>query len=201
MTRSNETSEDVAMHGPARMFVAIEIPSEAAARVRSAAGALRRVDAPVRWIAGDSMHVTLKFLGDVAVDLVPQLERRLATIRAPALDLRIAELGTFPTHGKPRVVWAGLTGDIASLTELAAQIDAVCGSLGFSPETRAFRPHVTIGRVNGSRDLDALRAAIADASSSVSAELPATEEFTLFRSDLTPDGAKYTPIRRVRFTD
>jgi 2'-5' RNA ligase len=182
----------------ARLFCALELPDEARRALGEQVERLRRHGADVRWVRPEAMHVTLKFLGDTERELVPRVAAALrATPRPGPLVLRLEGLGWFPKRGRPRVYWAGLAGARERVASLAAAIDDVLAPLGFPREQRAFAAHVTLGRVKGPRGLATLSRACTAESGTLDVELPAIDAFTLFESELRPDGSGYTALERV----
>ena len=174
-----------------RLFVAVELHAEVNAQVARALDALRPCRG-YRWVKPAHLHVTCKFLGEVDAGRV-ELPRggRAAALRAievPALRLGVHGFGQFPPRGRPRVVWAGLSGDVAALEALAERVDAACASLGFPREDRPFRAHVTLARVS-----DDARPAPLPALSLEAAPQP-IDGLHLIQSTLTPQGSVY---RRV----
>ena len=134
-----------------RAFVAVDI-SEGARDALSEATARLQHQTPsaVRWVRPEGIHLTLKFLGDVDAGLVDRILGALEpTARGTGpFSLGLSGLGAFPSADSPRVVWVGLKGDLAPLGELQARIDRQLNAdLGFAPEGRPFRPHLTLGRL------------------------------------------------------
>ena len=173
-----------------RCFVALDPDADAAARLGRAIDPLTRVGADVRWVRPEHMHLTLQFLGDVPQARVDGLRGALRALDAgSALELAISGLGTFPPRGRPRVVWAGLRGDLGPLGELAAAIGRALVPLGQRIERRAFRPHLTLGRVRGPRGLDRLVDAIAELAPRLEVPIATVRSFRLYRSTLQPSGA------------
>ncbi len=131
-----------------RAFWAVELPEALRVRLGEIQEVLRQScpNERVRWVPTANMHVTAKFLGEVpGPDLV------LAAVQAlepPApLELVLEGLGAFGGK-RPRVVWAGLAGqDLTGLVEVVRALEGVMAPLGYSPESRAYRPHVTLGRL------------------------------------------------------
>jgi 2'-5' RNA ligase len=149
------------------------------------------------------LHVTVRFLGDVAPAALATLRRELATRTADCVpvDLRIDGAGAFPPRGQPRVVWLGLDAGPA-LAALHARVEDACAAAGLGREARPFRPHLTIGRPRGGPAAaavePALRAAMARVGF-VAAERVAS--LHLMRSDLTRTGARHTPIEVFPLVD
>lgn len=185
---------------PVRSFVAIALDAPARAAVAAAAATLRH-DLPfaVRWTPVDALHLTVRFLGELpatTVDaLAPAIAARIAEHRA--FDLRLRGAGAFPPRGRPRVVWIGVEATPA-LRALYAAVEAACGAVGLAHEPRPFHPHVTADRVAPGV---ARPGAVAEGP-------PAVDPFSrvgfvatypvaslhLMRSELTPAGARHTPI-------
>jgi len=135
--------EDVGL----RTFVALEIPSAAKATIAETVQSLRAVFPGLRWLHTDTIHLTLRFLGDSSPDALACLEPRLAASAAacPAADIRVAGLGMFPDRGGPRVLWLGVELP-ESMLQLQRQVEAAAVESGFAREDKPFRSHLTLGR-------------------------------------------------------
>jgi RNA 2',3'-cyclic 3'-phosphodiesterase len=138
-----------------RAFIAIELPAEVK-RLLSATGrelAASTGSTAVRWVKAEAMHLTLRFLGDTAVDELPEISAALDALAAGRrpFDLKLGQLGCFPNPRRPRTIWAGVTGAIEELQALKADLDALLAPLGRPPETKPFQPHLTLGRVKDER--------------------------------------------------
>ncbi len=200
--------------GPIRSFIAIELGDPARSAVRDYLAALQTGVLGVAWTRPTNLHVTLKFLGAVAPSRLETLAERLRTIaRAqPPFMLTVAGVGAFPSVAHPRVLWVRVAADV--LAGLAADVDRACAAEGFAPEARPFHPHVTLGRVRqpmGSRaggrrrrgsseggDGHAIAACLAkDGERAFGTSV--AEALVLFRSELHPGGARYTPLQVLRF--
>lgn len=172
-----------------RCFVAIDMPPAARAALAGVQDALRRAGADVRWVGPETLHLTLRFLGDVDAPTASALGADLAAAAAARgpLPLALEGAGLFPT-----VVWAGCRGDLAPL---AAAVDAIATSRGLPPDGKPFVAHVTIGRVKSARNLERLRAALP------SGPIAAFEarEMVLMRSTLRPQGPVYEPLGAFPF--
>ena len=185
---------------PWRLFVAVDLGAEARAALQRAQAALRRQPFPVRWVDPAGAHLTVKFLGAADPALVPALAAALAgAARAhDPFTLHTADPGAFPNPRRPRVLWLGLRGPLDRLAALHAATEAALAPLGFPPEGRAFRPHLTLGRARDAatlRDWLGLEAAFA-ALPPADAPLPVAALY-LMRSELGREGARYTALARA----
>ena len=178
-----------------RTFIAIEAPTtvkEALATVQE--GLAAQVPArSIRWTRPDAHHVTLHFLGQLDRDALKPLEQAMlsASRNLPRLKLHTTELGCFPSVRHPSVVWIGIGGDVAGLHELHDRLFHQLRWLSLSK--RAFKPHLTLGRVKGSlRDIGPLLQSLELPHSSWQAS-----HVTLFESKLEAGGARYEILAKA----
>jgi 2'-5' RNA ligase len=184
-----------------RSFIAIEIPDEIREAFASVQEQLKQSRAGVRWVRASSIHLTLKFLGDIHPDLIDEIEATMAREigNEPVLTLQPTGLGAFPNPRNPRVVWVGLQGEVERLGRLQSRLEAGLIPLGFAREKRGYSPHFTLGRVKHSRGRQELIHAMASLESVQFNSFDATE-IILYKSDLRPTGAIYTKLRRIPLT-
>lgn len=133
-----------------RAFIAIELPSRAHTELSRVIAEMRTGhERSVKWVDPGIIHLTLKFLGNIpyekASDISEAIRQAARTIQPFPLELN--GIGAFPDTKAPRVIWAGVGGDITTLRTLQKQIDQALIPLGFAPEARGFSPHLTLGRV------------------------------------------------------
>lgn len=171
-----------------RCFIALRLYEADNAELARIIERLRREDAAVRWVPAANLHATLKFLGEVDDGQIEPLRTCLRDL-TPDLRLGLDRLGCFPNAARPRVLWAGLHGDVQQVVDLAAAIDRRTQALGFAREVRAFTPHVTIGRVKAPRGVQGLLQRMAKLE--VRTEPSAVGGFGLYRSVSTPAGQQY----------
>ena len=185
--------------GAIRAFVAVGISAAAREQLAGAAGRIReRIPDGIQWANPDGMHLTLKFMGNIPASAVAPLLDVLAPAAAERrpLGLELAGLGAFPHRRRPRVLWAGVGGDLEALAGLQAAADGAIAGLGYPPETRRFAPHITLGRPRRGLS-DAQLSRIGAAVYGVAPPLPAGWRVTsveLMRSELLPSGARYTML-------
>lgn len=189
--------------GNRRLFVALEPPDAVRRRLGALADELRRAAGraagEVRWVAPESVHLTLQFLGAVPEERVAAVEAALREAAAEAgrpLSLAVHGAGGFPNARRPRVIWAGLEGDLAPLAALVAALGARLAKLGYPPEGRPFAPHLTLGRARDGHGAPGLGGALAAAARIEPAPWRASE-LVLFESHLSPRGPRYEAVARV----
>jgi len=188
-----------------RLFVAVDIDDGIRARIARFLDGVREFAPDARWVRPESLHVTLKFIGEKPEDHIEKITQALATIAADAFEIDFRGYGFFPGARAPRVFWVGSDGG-STLTALAATVDETLAKLGIPKEEHAFNAHLTLargGRSSGSprqrkgggagRGFQRLQEKLA--------ALPAPEfgtmtarEFFLYRSQLSPGGSKYTKL-------
>ena len=174
-----------------RTFIAIDLPPDVKAALADVAATLgeRVPRGTVRWVRPEQMHLTLRFLGDTPTGKLPTLADALDTLAAnqAPFALRLTDVGCFPNARRPRVVWVGLGGEEAKLLALVAALEAALRPLGWPPEDRPFRAHLTLGRVKDERAAQGV-----DWSAAVPAlDVPVTAVH-LIESQLRPEGSVYT---------
>jgi 2'-5' RNA ligase len=185
--------------GSLRLFVAVDPTDAARRRIAEVQQSLKRATTARGWKASfpkpENLHLTLKFLGSVEADRVPDLRSGLAEIGATdRFEICFEGVSGFPGRGTPRILWLGVTAGAGELKTLAEQVDRCCASLGFEPEAREFSPHLTLGRVkNGRGSL----ASVVDNVSPKEAGSSLVTEVTLYRSELGPGGSTYTPLEKI----
>ena len=185
-----------------RLFLALDIPDRVRAELIDLQARLKRTRADVRWVRPEAIHLTLKFIGDFPVDRIDPLAKALAPAAAarPTLSIIPTAAGCFPGLARPRVVWAGLTGDLTAMADLAKAIDQVTARFDVPEEKRRFSPHLTLGRVKSGKGRQALIKAVTDLKDYQGTEFRA-KELILFRSQLKPGGAEYTKLKRLPFRE
>ncbi|MGD8254334.1 MAG: RNA 2',3'-cyclic phosphodiesterase, partial [Syntrophobacterales bacterium] len=176
-----------------RSFIAIDLPEAIRQTLGAVQENLKQSSTAVRWVKPTSIHLTLRFLGNIHSDQVDDIALAVAQeIRDyPPITLRPAGLGAFPNLKKPRVIWVGMEGEVQRLKEIQARVENALEPLGFAREKRGFRPHLTIGRVKDRRRLQSLVDAVATLDMEPFNSFDA-DEIILYKSDLRPTGAIYT---------
>ncbi|PKB63575.1 MAG: 2'-5' RNA ligase [SAR202 cluster bacterium Io17-Chloro-G2] len=185
--------------GFVRAFIAIDVPSEVrqimAVTMRELAD---QIPGSVRWVDPQGIHLTLKFLGDIPAQDVEHIVAALKTPvrQVPGFSIHLTGLGMFPNNRRPRVLWAGVDGQLDTLTNLQQCVEGVLSELNYATERQTFSPHLTLGRVR-ERISPGARRRIIQAMSSAS--IPTSDpwlvkEIRLFRTTLTPQGSIHTSM-------
>lgn len=161
---------------------------------------LASVDHLVRWVVPEQLHLTLKFFGNIAAAEVPMLVDALGqsarTVRPFKLSLE--NIGGFPSVRRPNVIWIGLGGELEWLTALQRSLDERTAGVGSHAETRAFKPHLTIGRARR-RDSDVRPVGSAIQQVQFATPLEWTvSALHLVQSKLSPKGSTYSDLKTVQ---
>lgn len=189
--------------GQVRTFLAVLISPQARRTLENCMERLSGLaPAGVRWVDPQCIHLTLRFLGNIPAAAVDDVlaAQALAAAACPPFWVQLSGLGMFPNQRRPRVLWAGVTGDLEALQKLQQEVEDRLENIGYPREKRPFAPHLTLGRVRD-RVSDADRTRIAGAVGSVTldeTEPWLVEESHLIRSTLTPQGAVYTSMGSAR---
>lgn len=180
-----------------RAFIAADIPEHIRSALADIQGRLKKDLPGIKWVKPETIHLTLKFLGDISLGCVAPVQEAMASAAAGVrpFDLMPGGVGAFPGFHRPRVIWVGLKGETAALLALQRRIEDALVPAGFESEKKRFKGHLTIGRVKGG--IDPVR--LID--STGGAAKREVEPFTvgrmvLYRSQLKPTGAVYTTIHQ-----
>jgi 2'-5' RNA ligase len=179
-----------------RTFIAIDLSPEIKASLASLAERLAPLSREVKWVHRDSMHLTLKFLGEVDEMRAVRVADALQAIAAKydPIPMAFKGTGTFPPGSRsPRVLWVGVEAG-PSLTALEAEVEVGCEKLGFIREGRPFRPHLTLGRVRSPSGLGPVLAEFEKSRDESFGEMD-VKRLTFFQSHLTPSGAEHSILR------
>ncbi len=183
-----------------RSFIAIELSENILAAIADLQKQLKN-QVPkdtVRWVQPEGIHLTLQFLGDVPLPKIEPIAQALVTACAPfrPFSITVGGLGCFPNLRRPRVTWVGVEEPTGTLAALQKAVERALIPLGFTPEKRAFHPHLTLGRTRrqASRDqAQALGTLVSKTSLPLLGQME-VQWVSLMRSDLRPTGAVYTQL-------
>jgi len=178
-----------------RLFVAINLPDDVRQSMWNSAASLRGQNFPVKWVGPDSLHLTLKFLGEVPEQRVNELSEGLdrAVVGTAPFELPISGSGAFPSPRRASVIWMGCE-SVAALQQIQQNMEAEMAGAGFPRESRSFHPHFTLGRVRRDTRPAAL-GGLADQLQRLHFESqPVLESVDLMQSELSRSGARYTRL-------
>ena len=181
-----------------RLFVAVNLPEGVRDAIYADSAALRAASARVKWVAASSLHVTLKFLGQQDNRLIPDFRQAIEGVgaRHPSIAVETREFGAFPNFRRPRVVWVGMTGADA-WRAIANDIDRSFAALGIPSETRAFRAHLTLGRVKDEMSPAEARTLETHAAAGTPPRAFSIRTIDLMQSELGPGGSRYSVLAAV----
>lgn len=181
-----------------RSFLAVDLPMALRESMLSAAMGLRTPAADVKWVRPEGIHFTLKFLGNIEEGQVEPIVNAVSGVITgqKPLALKAEGMGAFPDLRRPRVIWIGMTGDIERLMVIQKNIEQVLSVLGFPAEDRPFTPHLTLGRVRYNKKFSGLAHKI-QGLKDINFTPFTVNELILYKSALRPEGAIYTPLRRL----
>ncbi len=181
-----------------RTFIAFEIPEHVLSAIGKIQEVLKSYKFKIKCVRPESIHLTLKFLGNIDPAAVEQIESVLRDAVKPyaPFSLQAKGLGVFPGVKRPRVIWIGITGQIDRLIGLQRNLDKDLSAIGFSRDKRPFKGHLTLGRAKGSIDANRMRSVLTKYNE-FEAEPFTVGPLILYKSDLHPTGAVYTKLLQV----
>ena len=186
-----------------RSFIAIELPDEVkSALVQLQAQLKTGKQLPVKWVDPYSSHLTLKFLGNIDVNKIREITEAIeaAAQGISPFKLEVKDLGVFPNLKRVRIVWVGVSGEVAQLSQLQQRIESNLAPLGFAPESRSFTPHLTLARVReqaSPEEQQSFGQLIASTKFDRAYNFR-VESINLMKSQLTSGGAIYSRISEIK---
>ena len=181
-----------------RAFIAIDLPDSVRSSLETAQETLKSYGFRIKWVRPQSIHLTLKFLGNIDVAQTDAIVNAmdLAAKGCTALTLAPSGVGVFPNVRRPRVIWVGIGGQLDPLKNLQRALEVQLADLGFPSESRPFKGHLTLGRVKGKIAAHRLQTALSDLEMFESNSFE-VNQIILFKSQLQSSGAVYTKVAEV----
>ena len=180
-----------------RAFIAVELPPEVKKNIAGLVGDLKRIDAPVKWVEPENLHITLKFLGEVEESKIEKLIALVSSAVAGtgSFNVKFEGIGKYP-----RVIWVGTGQGAEELCKIASAVEKNLAKAGYQKEEREFKPHITIGRVKdqsqGEKGVDELKEKIRSLKDpKFGAGM--VDRILVMQSTLTPNGPIYEKIKEV----
>ncbi len=192
-----------------RIFIGIDLDPEIRGRISRFLEGVQGFAPDARWVRPESLHITLKFIGEQTSERVEAIAERLRRIKGGGFEIRAGGYEFFPTAKAARVFWIGIHAG-TQLTELAGTIDVATAELGIPREDRPYNPHLTLARAGAGRSSGSPKWRRGDAPNSAFAVLDkrlatmgefdfgtmTAREFILYQSQLSPKGSRYTKLQR-----
>lgn len=184
-----------------RLFLAIDVPNSVRKKITEAQSFYKTLNLDAAWVKPANMHLTVKFLGDTLVDLIPAIKDRMAEIAnsVPPFLMTLDKMGVFPNVSRPRVLWIGLEDREDHLGSLKIMVEKQMASLGFPPDKQKPVHHLTLGRIKSSKNREGLKKALQSAQR-IEMDPFEISSIQLIKSELTPKGSIYTVQEEFVFT-
>jgi 2'-5' RNA ligase len=180
-----------------RCFISIELPEKLKKDINALTDKLRATGADVKWVHARNLHLTLKFLGNTPEEKLPVIKDHVqaAASRSPSFIAALSGVGVFPSRKRPRVIWIGISGS-DEIIDLQGDIEKNLQTMGYEPESRPFRAHLTIGRARSMRGRDLLLRELDALEKTVFGEFR-IGDVSIMKSELKPSGAIYTKLYSI----
>ena len=181
-----------------RIFIALDLPEEIRVHLREYIERMRPLAPDAPWVRAESLHVTLKFIGEAKDPRVEEVKGVLRQIKSAPFEVEFKDVGFFPSHNSGRVFWVGVH-DGDALPALAGNIDQALQKIGIPGETRDYHPHLTLARAGTKKGayqtFKQLPKGVNPEEHPYFGKMTA-REFFLYRSELSRGGARYTKLER-----
>ena len=190
-----------------RIFIALDLDDAVRERIERFLDGVRGFAPDARWVRPESLHITLKFIGEKPAEMIEDTKRALSGVEVTPFDLRVRGYGFFPTAKSARVFWIGIESG-PQLRQLAKAVDEMTFALGIPKEERPFSPHLTLARGGGdsgapgwrkgdrpNRSFQFLQEKLSKLAAPEFGTMTA-REFFLYQSQLMRGGSRYTKLQR-----
>lgn len=170
-----------------RLFIGIALSTEIRTTLQELA---HKMDIPGRLTPANNMHITMKFLGNCDENIVAEVVDILGHVIPghEPFKIKIQGFEAFPSIRRPRVAWFGVNNGSKSLVDLSKEVDYGLKEL-FEPSK--FTPHITIARYKKPENLKKLSSEYCN----IEIGEMTAEKLTLFQSELSPEGARYSAYK------
>lgn len=185
-----------------RAFLAIDLPKE----LKKKLSELSKIEAPekviLKWVEEENFHITLHFFGNISENLAERILKRCkeALSEFEPFTLEITEIGFFPHRGIPRVIWIGVSDSSETLSKIHRALRRILKKLELEESKEDFHPHITLFRVKKLYEVEAFKSFYENLKRSTQGYKGLkflVKEITLFKSELSPSGPKYTTIGKI----
>jgi len=181
-----------------RSFIAVEIfDEEIMGRILSFQKAISDTNADLKLVVAENIHITLRFLGSISVSTDKKISEELKKIYFSPFEVSFKDVGVFPSLRRINVVWIGIHSGVIELVDIFNQIESKLKRLKFPPDTRGFRPHITVARVRSARNKDKLAEAVLSMRDKEFGTM-LVDSIKIKKSILTPKGPIYSTLSEVK---
>lgn len=186
------------MSEPIRSFIAVELPDGVLSALSRVQEHLKSYGFRTKWVRPANIHITLKFLGDIDSGTIDAIASAMLSAAEGCVPISLAAkgIGVFPNIKRPRVLWAGLTGEVNLLIDLQRKLDDWLSDIGFAKERRSFKGHLTLGRFKSRVNSTEIMRALTEFEDFKTQSFMA-RELILFKSVLRPSGAVYSKLEGI----
>jgi 2'-5' RNA ligase len=178
-----------------RSFIAFDMDSESILkRIADVQNLLVKTGADLKLVEPKNIHITLRFLGNITSSMVEKIHKEMKKVQFTIFDVTIHGIGAFPNLSYPKVLWAGITQGADQLRNIFNQLEPSLRSLGFTPDSKGFSPHLTIARVKSGRNKAELSKCVTE-NANYEFGIVRAQCLRLKKSDLTPKGPIYSTLK------
>lgn len=177
-----------------RSFVAVDCDGAGIdSKFAEVQGRLEATGARIKLVEPENIHVTIKFLGEIADSQVHEVSKVIEEISFDPFTFMVEGIGVFPNLRRPATIWAGISEGVGELADIFSQVNEGLDKLGFEKERRRFHPHLTIARVRGGENRDRLVEELVDVEDYVFGRVK-VDVVSLKKSVLTRSGPVYSTL-------
>ena len=182
-----------------RAFIAIPLDSNIQHSIEHIQDHLKQTNNDVKWVKPENIHITLKFLGDVKQEQINSVKGALAifTQNMRPFEVELSRLGAFPNIDRPRTLWVSLNDSKQRLSRIAVSLEKALDKIGFQGDQKSFSPHITIGRIRSSKNIDALSQSASNYQISENCT-QTISKIILFQSTLCSEGPIYKSLYQIK---
>ncbi|MBN1899021.1 MAG: RNA 2',3'-cyclic phosphodiesterase [Spirochaetes bacterium] len=188
-----------------RCFIAIDLPERIKTIISDMVMVVKKdFSLPIRWVKEENYHITLKFLAEISQNRIDRIKSFMKDLERDRIlfSMNIEEAGVFPPKGAPRVVWLGFKEATGNLIRIFKTLDGSLKRIGFKPEKRDFKPHITLARIkylkqDEGNEFYALLNRLKEKAIGYAERQFSINSLTLFKSELTPQGSVYSRLFEV----
>lgn len=181
-----------------RVFICFELSKEVTNSLRDLIHYLKTFGRGVRWVRHDGIHLTLKFIGEIETSQLDEIASAIEKVikNYKPFKIKLAGKGAFPNFNRPKVFWIGISEVENTIRQIQGDIESALEELGYPREERGFSPHLTLGRVKF-QDPTVNKIALELERMKIDEIEFTLSEVVIMQSDLQPNGALYTPLRKI----